>query len=249
MNIGFYLWDSAPRLRNPAWLNTLPANTNRIALSLNPAQIKLLGKSSAPRRRMCDFINSAASMNIAIELLLGEPTWVLPAGRAALVDIVHKLRQIPFAALNLDLERSQLPEADQADWEGNAIDTLVAVKAHSPWPLSLTTHHRELALSDFVQQLHAAGVSEAVAMIYASRAERVLEVARNLLDVASAHLGLRIAIAQSMEPELDVGESSFSLGCAAALSHWGGIAQELDGVPGFGGIYVQSLETFESAAP
>lgn len=253
--IGFYLWNSAPWLRAPSRLATLPAGTTRIALSLNAAQINSLVESLPTRRQLRRFIAKASTRNIAIELLLGEPTWVLPAGRASLLEIVNKLRRLPFAALNLDLERSQLPEADQVDWDSNALDTLAAAKEVSPWPLILTTHHRDLAAQDFIHSLWWNGiVAEAVAMIYTSRAERVIEITRPLLYAAtqaaqfSTHCP-RIAIAQSMEPELDDSESSFSLGQTAALAHWTGIVQELNHEPGFGGIFIQSLETFESAAP
>src|SRR5690606_18869980 len=134
--------------------------------------------------------------------------WVLPAHRQDLLDLLARLRALPFDGLNLDLERSQLPSADQPLWDDAVVETLQAVRAAVPWPLGLTTHYRELQSPAFAQRIAAAGVSELVAMIYVSNPVRATDIARPLLQ---GPVGLRLALAQSMESTLPPEESSYSV--------------------------------------
>jgi len=93
-----------------------------------------------------------------VELLLGEPTWVLPQQRAKLLALIDGLRNLPFDALHLDLERGQLEKQQQSSWSEYLLQTLRAVRSRSPWPIALTTNYRELQQPDFTARVHAAGV-------------------------------------------------------------------------------------------
>ena len=244
--LGWYLWNGQAMLDKPAQLNKLPAGSRRVLLSFTAAQLQALA-TRAGQLQVQRLLTRAHSLGMSVELLLGEPTWVLPARRQALLDLLAPLRALPWDGLNLDLERSQLPADQQPDWDSNAMDTLRAVRAAVPWPLALTTHYRELQATDFAQRAHAAGATELVAMVYVSNPVRAAEIAAALLQQNPA--GLRLAVAQSMERALPPEESSHSAGRAAALQRWRGLAQALAHWPGFSGIVVQSWEEFKEARP
>ena len=243
--LGWFLWNGQAMLDQPALLNTLPAGSQRVLLSFNKAQLQALA-TPAGRQQVQRLLDMAHGQSLRAELLLGEPAWVLPAQRQALLDLLAPLRGLPWDGLNLDLERSQLPASEQPNWDRNAIDTLHAVRAAVPWPLALTTHYRELQAPGFAQRVRAAGATELVAMVYASNPVRAADIAASLLQGAS---GLRLSVAQSMERSLTPEESSHGVGKSAALKRWRALAQTLASQPGFGGIVVQSWEEFKEARP
>ena len=243
--LGWYVWDGQALLDNPSRLRELPQGSDRILISFTAPQLKALTQPAA-HTQIVALIDQAHAAGLRVELLLGEATWVLPAGRQALLDLLAPLRKLPFDGLNLDLERSQLPPGQQKRWGRNAVDTLGSVRAAVDWPLALTTHFRELQEPGFSRQLRQAGVTEVVAMVYVSNIERVATIVRPLLQLPP---GLRLTVAQSIESTLPAQESTFLAGQAQSLRRWRELARSLDTHPGFGGVLVQSLEEFSKARP
>lgn len=244
--LGWFSWSGQALLDRPARLDAMPQDSQRVLLSFTSAQLRALARPPG-RAALRRLLEHAHDRGMAVELVLGEPSWVLPAGREALLALLAPLRHLPFDGLNLDLERSQLDAADQPGWEDGTVATLRAVRAATPWPLALTTHYRELQVPGLAQRLQAAGATEVVAMVYVSRPERAAELARPL--VRQAVPGLRVAVAQSMEDSLTREESSHGVGRAAALQRWRALAQSLSDLPAFAGVVVQAWEDFEGAAP
>ncbi|PIF29015.1 outer membrane protein TolC [Acidovorax sp. 56] len=249
-SLGWYVWDGQAMLQRPEQLRTLPPESRRVLLSFTAKQLAGL-EQPAGRRQLSQFITQAQHRGLTVELLLGEPLWVLPSHRQNLLDQLARIRDLPFHALQLDLERSQLPEADQPQWGDLVVETLRAAHAVAPWPLGLTTHYRELEAPDFAQKVHAAGATELTAMVYVSNPARVVEIVKGLLPLQSLQSpdGLRWSIAQSVERTLSPQESSYPAGKATALQRWKELAQALSQEPGFGGIVVQSWEEFKEARP
>jgi outer membrane protein TolC len=248
--LGWYVWDGQAMLQRPEQLRTLPPESRRVLLSFTAKQLAGLEQSEG-RRQLGQFITQAQRRGLTVELLLGEPLWVLPSHRQNLLDQLARIRDLPFHALQLDLERSQLPDADQPQWGDLVVETLRAAHAVAPWPLGLTTHYRELEYPDFAQKVHAAGATELTAMVYVSNPARVVEIVKGLPPLQSLQNpgGLRWSIAQSMERTLSPQESSHPVGKATALQRWKELAQALSSEPGFGGIVVQSWEEFKEARP
>lgn len=243
--LGWYIWNGQALLENPARLDALPQGSNRALLSFTAPQLRALTQP-VNRKKLAQLLAQARARGLRVELLLGEATWVLPSQRQDLLDLLAPLRALPFDGLHLDLERSQLPPADQPLWGKAVVDTLRAVRAAVDWPLALTTHYRELQTPDFAWHIHAAGVTELVAMVYVSNPVRASEIARPLLQGPP---GLRLAVAQSIERSLPSDESSYLLGQTQALDRWRQLSQALDTLPGFSGIVVQSWEEFKKARP
>ena len=243
--LGWYIWSGQALLHNPARLTTLPQGSERILLSFTAPQLRALTQPTE-RKRLAQLVTRAHARGLRVALLLGEPTWVLSSQRQGLLDLLASLRSLPFDELHLDLERSQLPLAQQPDWDVAVVDTLRALRAAVAWPLALTTHYRELQAPDFAQRIHAAGVTELIAMVYVSDPGRASDIARPLLHGPA---GLRLAVAQSIERTLPPQESSFNTGQAQALRRWHQLSQALAPVPGFSGIVVQSWDEFIKARP
>ena len=243
--LGWYVWHGPARLQTPSQLKALPPGTQRVLVSFTNRQLQALVEP-AGQQRLTQLVAKAKHKGVRVELLLGEPTWVLPAGREQLLNLIKSVRHLPFDALHLDLERSQLPEADQPQWDQGVLETVKAVRDIAPWPVALTTHYRELESPGFAQRLQEAGASELTAMLYVSNTDRVFDIARPLLQGPP---GLKLSIAQSMERALAAEESNFQLGKAAALQRWNALAKQLSALPQFSGVIVQSWEEFKEARP
>ena len=118
-----------------------------------------------------------------------------------------------------------------------------------PWPLVLTTHHRDLDDARFLQALHQAGVGEVVPMVYSQNQQRVKDVTLRLLEQARQAQGLRVGLAQSIERELSPEESSHHKGRQQSQAQWAWLARELSSQPHFSGVIVQSLAEYQKAKP
>jgi hypothetical protein len=245
--MGWYVWDGEALLAQPQRLAQLPAATGRLLVSWRAATLERIERDPGQQAALRELLAQARQRGWQVEWLLGEPTWVHPQQRADLLQWVRRFAHWPFDALHLDLERSQLPEAEQPHWDAWVLDTLHAVRQVAPWPLRLTTHFRELTEARLGARLLAVGVDEVTAMVYVTRSERALELARQALDAAPA--GLRVALAWSIEPELDAQHSHFLRGRAAALAQWQAWHETLVTHPRYAGWVVQSLEHFFDAAP
>ena len=223
---GLYLWSSqrfvaqlaageAPGLL--ARLNSL--QIERVYLALDAAQIKAASEDPSTLRAA---LAAAAIQGVQIELLLGEPTWMLPHAREKLLQLIDELRHFSFAGLHLDLEPSQLDASGGpgAQILPELLATLRVVRERSPWPLSLSLHHRDLAAvvegKPFAEQLQQLDIQPTL-MIYSADTERVAMIAGAALQRWPL---LRARVAVSMEPELDDSASFARLAPAERERRW-----------------------------
>jgi hypothetical protein len=252
---GAYVWDSRrlpmDQPRNDFFWNHLRENgIDRLLVSFDGRQLHAL-RSGKERAHLLRFLETARDRKVRIELLLGEPLWILPSHRQDLLTIIQHMAELPFAALHLDLEPNQLDEAryDETHLLAQLIRTLQAVKRISPWPVGLSIHPRyldddrtELCLGCALTNI---GLDELTLMIYIARPQRVSEIARSIQRRFPA---LRISVAQSVEPILSAAESYAEKG----RSHFGQQMQALsDAMAGgnFNGILIQSFEDYMDMKP
>ncbi len=215
-----YVWQSdqlqAQAETEASFLSDLrAAGIDRLLFSLNREQIERLKEPDA-RKRFADWLQRTRRAGFRLELLLGEPLWLLPRHRVGLMDILITLADLPFTGLHLDIEPHQLtPEqARTVDLRQEWLATVGAAKNLSPWPVGVSVHPRYFkpgkdGWRDFAPALAEIGVSEVILMVYASNPERVRAVAAPIMEQAP---GLRFAVAQSVEPELSPSESHFQVG-------------------------------------
>lgn len=243
----WFVWRAGPWLAAPAErAAALPPATGRVLLGLDAAQLKHLA-TPAGAQAWAALRDALRARGVALELLLGEPGWVRPAGREQLVAMLAPLGALPVEAINLDLERSQLPGVDTATWRRGVLDTMRAVRRVGGWRVALTTHDRELREPRFNADLAAAGVEELVPMIYVSDTGRAAERARRVLRAADPDQ--RVTVAQSVEADLPAASSVHGLGRARALAAWDRLGASLQDASGFAGVAVQSFEWYEESSP
>lgn len=209
---GVYVWDSHalldPARRSEALGELREAGMARLHVGLDAAQV---ADPERTRAQLAALIDEALAHDLQVTLLLGEPTWITPAGRPALLELIERFRGLPFHALHLDLEVEQLgwpvPPQRLHDW----LDTLRAVAERSPWPLEISSHHRWFAPPDEAGpcvpcELQALGIARVSLMIYTRNAARSQGITE---EIAQRWPGLRFRLAQSVERVLPAQESWF----------------------------------------
>ena len=241
--LAWYVWDAQSLVQQPERLKVLPAAPGRLLLSFKAEQLRSLKADDLKPLK-----SAAQQRGMTLELLLGDPSWVTETGRTKLLALLKQVQDLPFDGLNLDLEHSQLPKGamSTAQWQQGALDTLQAVRKAVPWQLALTTHHRDLNDTEFLNKLQQAGVSEVVPMVYTRNAARARQVTEQILEKSS---GLKVGLAQSIERELSAEESSFRQGRKRSVDLWSSLGKELERNPRFSGVFVQSLAEYEKAKP
>ena len=252
---GVYVWDSAALLDpttvpESVWQAFERRGHKRILLSLDGRQIQSLSRS-APRNGLSALIDAASTRGFSVELLLAEPSWMLPAHRDDLLAIIIALKPYAFAALHLDLEPNQI---DAKQWSEAAIldellVTLAAVKQISPWPIGFSVHPRymraETSQGVFGEQLAPLGIDEITLMVYVTNPQRVYEISKPLLEKYPA---TKFSVAQSIEDFLAPEETHAGIGEQEFLGRMDKL-EKLFQVENFSGVLVQAWRYFRYMSP
>jgi hypothetical protein len=251
--LGAYVWRSAvfldPATREQALGAVAFRRISHLLLSFDAGQIGNL-RTGVGRGALLDFLELARRREIRVDLLLGDPAWILPEHRQELVDLVALFGGLPFRGVHLDLEPDQLPDAGARRGElfGELLKTLRIVRERTRRPLSISIHPRYLEagiVPPSGERLEDLGLEEVLVMIYSTREASVRERMGALM---ARHPGLRLGLAQSVEPILPPEESYASSGRRIFL----GRAASLEGAlasPAFGGIFVQSWKDYLEMRP
>lgn len=250
-----YVWDSARLLHQ---FETLPGlfdrlrgkYIDRLLVSYTAAQIDAL-ETSDYVKRWRQLIMTAQRRGFQVELLLGEPLWILPDYRTALLEVIRKLSVLPFHGIHLDLEPNQLMhmEKDEAYLLDQLLASVKAVRETSPLALGLSIHHRYLDPSrpdeGLGKALQTIGVDEVTAMIYNANPDRVARMAAPILHSFPA---LHLSIAQSVEPILSSKESHAARPVGEFRDAMRRLRSELV-YPNFQAIVIQSWADYEKMQP
>lgn len=203
-----YVWNShdliAKKQFQPEFWNLLDRlSIRRLLISLDGDQIH---EAQARPLALHDFLSKARDRDVAVELLLGEPSWIEATQRQDLIHVILSLRGFEFSGLHLDIEPDQiyaqpLTRAQFNDW----VLTLCAAAKASPWPTAVSVHPRYFRDTPYrewrlAQLLHDGGVREVALMIFSSDPQKVAAIARPILADAPE---MRFRIAQSVEPQID----------------------------------------------
>ncbi|MGC9193848.1 MAG: TolC family protein [Syntrophobacteraceae bacterium] len=241
-----YVWDSAPLLNGggsekSAWESFNAFAIDRVLLSLDRQQIQAAATAQGARRLRLS-LETAHRDGLRVDLLLGEPLWILPDHRQDLLDIVKQLKGFAFDGLHLDLEPDSLDtrQYSRKYLLAQLVKTLEAVHDLSPWPLSLSIHPRYFDQKEFKDYLGEAfskiPISEVTLMVYIANPEKV---ARRVAPILEANPKLRFSIALSVEPELSPGESYNSKGWSALKEAIEALKSRLDH-SNFSAVIIQS---------
>ena len=249
--VSVYVWEAAPFLdsntRGGELERLKQEGFPRVLMSFNGQEVRSIREGSL-RASLDGLLNRASELGITVDLLLGDPTWILPEHRLELVRLIQVLSPFPFRGLHLDLEPDSLPDSSgrRAYLAGELIRTLEAVKARTTLPISISAHPRyfEGELGAVVGKgLEGLDLEEVALMIYSTDRDNVV---RRMGGILAAYPGINFSLAQSIEPILSPKESHYSTGRGAL---WGSI-RYYDGffdVPNFKGLLVQDWKDYKGA--
>lgn len=252
--LSVYVWQSDELLASAPsaflWQDLADRHIQRLLLSLDGKQIRAL-RDPSQAARLARFVETARSHRIDIELLLGEPTWILPQHRVELLDILGSVQLGLFSGIHLDLEPNQLDEARLGSEYllRELLLTLIAAKTTSPVPVGLSIHPRYLNMdvygATFGERLQRMRLDEVAIMVYVANPNRVQEIVDPIL---ARHPQLRVSIAQSIEDTLSADESHHRRG-RAELQRTMADLQARFGQENFAGLILQSWSHFRYLTP
>ncbi len=208
---GLYVWRAAEWLtsagteRGERQLTQLrSAGITRLLVSLDAEQLRGAMTHTAP---LVHAVRLTHERGFKVELLLAEPSWILPARRSELLAIIGRLKAVPYDGLHLDLEPAQLDSAPEKAPQllGSLAETLAAVSAASPWPVEVSIHPRDLDVrvgnTPFGQLLQRLRVEPTI-MVYVANPERALQIAAPLLErYPELSFGVALSVERSLGPE------------------------------------------------
>ncbi|GKS69903.1 Outer membrane protein TolC [Nitrosomonas sp. PY1] len=241
-----YVWNFEDLVDRPYfWQQKSIEKIDRFLISLNAKQIL---RFSANPGKLNQFIEKAHRHGSRVELLLGDPSWILPKYRNKLMTIIGSLADIRFDGLHLDIEPDQLEDAlTEKERLIAFVETVRQATAISPWPVGVSMHHRYLhnKLSFdlcIVCKLKQAGIREIAIMYYSINTSAIVKTLR---DAMNKHPSMFFSLAQSLEPVLGPENSYFRQSPAVfneAMQQFNTQLQNHN----FSGIVIQSWQDFES---
>ncbi len=241
-----YVWNFDRLMTQPGlWEKKRIVEIDRFLVSLDEQQISMFAAKPA---RLKKFLTNAHRRGKKVELLLGDPDWILPAQRGKLLQLVKKLSGINFDGLHLDIEPDQLV----ADLSGKArlealIETVRQVSAVSPWSVGISIHPRYLTQAASFGlcvpcELKAKGVNEITVMYYSTNPVNIVAA---LKPVMSQYPDLSFSLAQSLESGLGAENSYVHKPKTIFIQAMQQLQEQLR-APNFTGLVIQSWQDLES---
>lgn len=245
LKVGTYVWQAAPFLNSisqGAEIAKLQQNgIKKILLSFNKDEIKQL-QAAPVQQKLKDLLKKAEANGLEVGLLLGDSAWLLPEHQAELIDLTKEMEKFEFKEIHLDIE----PDAVLANNENGfnlLLDVIEKVRSVTKKELSISIHPRYLTnLSEKDRMtLQKLNLKEIVVMLYSNNAQTVITTMKNIIDKTN---GLNIALAQSVEQNINQGEAYSSLDHTDFINAVQKIEQELNHI-GLKAIYIQSWEDYK----
>lgn len=244
--VAVYVWNFDKLSTQPGlWEKNQTIEIDRFLISLNQQQIAKFAANPVPLKK---FLNEAQRRGKKVELLLGDPDWILPEQREKLLMIVKKLSNINFDGLHLDIEPDQL----ESNMPGKArleelIETVRQVSAVSPWPVGASIHPRYLTKAASFDicvpcELKAKGIKEITVMYYAMNLTNIVTALKSAMN---QYPDLLFSLAQSLELELGP-ENSYVHKPQSIFIHAMKQLQDQLRAPNFTGLVIQSWQDLVS---
>ncbi|QEY60194.1 TolC family protein [Pseudomonas sp. C27(2019)] len=216
-----YIWDTSvllDREQRAEQVESLArAGFNHVYLGFNAAQVSNIESLNL---EITQLIHKLKQSGFTVDLLLGDPQWLLKEQRSDLLQLIDTFSALPFDNLHLDLEVEQLgwpvPESRLHDW----LQTLEAASQRSPWPVTLVSHHRWFAAQQRFANvcvpcaLPGLNIESVTLMLYSTAEQSVITRTAKMLD---AWPELQLYLAQSVETDLPK-ENSWSGSSPAELT-------------------------------
>jgi len=200
-------------------------------------------------------IAAAASHGVRIELLLGDPSWIVPSGYESLTGILHALRAVRFAGLDLDLEPNELTGTPTGTAMRDLAAAMRVYEAASPWPVSIDVNHIYADAAATKQYgyclmcgLQSAGVKHVNLMTYVSDPKTVVA---DVAPILARYPSISFTISQSVEapPMLPVWDSYWSDGFAKFYASMQTLDASLAPRSNYAGLLIESAYYLERMKP
>jgi len=251
-----YEWNAGDAIsrwqRGTLWSLLAAKHVDDLLAGFDDAQIARYS-SAAGSATFNAFVADAARHGVGVELLLGDPSWIAPSGIPSLEAILHRLRAVRFAGLNLDLEPNEVRGRPIRAVLEDLARSMRAYVAYSPWPVTLD-------INDFYAggkaaggycvmcELRDGGLRRVDLMTYVADPPAVERIDR---PIVSAYPSIRFQTAQSVEPPsvIPARDSYWSWGYARFYRAMRRLSVLTGAQPNAGGIVVESLQYLESMKP
>ena len=245
-DFAIYVWNYDKFISHPKiWKHSQAMQINRVLLSLNAEQITSVASNP---QFLNNFINDAHRYGIKVELLLGDPNWILPNERLKLIEIIKQLGGVNFAGLHLDIEPDQLDDklVDKKRLE-ELIETIHLAKIVSPWPVGISVHPRYLENESasalcVICKFQQIGISEIAVMYYSLNIQNIVTALKLAMN---KYPGLKFSLAQSLERDLGP-ENSYA---HKPKQFYKNAMQQLQSqlqASNYGGLIIQSWQDWEA---
>jgi hypothetical protein len=258
LRYGTYAWSIEDVVRRynagTLWALLNAKHVNVVLAGFDDAYIRKC--SSAPgAATMNAMIAKAQRHGVRVVLLLGDPSWIPPSGVSSLEEILHDLRGVKFAGLDLDLEPNELTGVPVVKAFKELVSSMHAYEGASEWPVSIDVNHiyvDDAAVKKYsyclMCGLESAGVKRVNLMTYVSDPKTV---AADVGPILAEYPSVAFTISQSVEPPsvLPVWDSYWSDGFTLFYKDMQRLDAELAPRGNYAGITIESLHYLERIKP
>jgi hypothetical protein len=227
-SMGVYIWNSEALL-DPASQAAELAHLKRYGITdlyvgLNAQQAAV---PTGTKMAIASLMSAARSHGMQVSLLLGDPQWILPKHRPALLALIDVLADLRFKALLLDIEVEQLQTPDMDSRVRLWSQTLNQVQQHSKWPVITVSHWRWFASEEHRPMCqNVQGLQRASLMIYSTN----LDVIRARMATAQEKCpATAFSLSQSVETFLEPQETWANKGSFSGIVNR--LTHHLEGLP------------------
>jgi len=249
VKISAYVWDPSTMLdsenRSSEPDKFASEGFSRMLLSFNKEEVAFL-KTLKGQKALKSLIADCNNRGIEVDLLLGDPSWLLEENRPGLMKLISFMRQFPFEGIHLDIEPDSLPGAakNRKTLAQKLVDTTKEVLNSSSMPVSLSVHPRYLEgeLGQITAEgLAKIGVEYIAVMIYSSNAQNTAD---RMEAIMKSFPTIKFALAQSVERSLSPQESYATKGKTKLKEALGYMNERLHS-PQFEGFIIQSWKEYK----
>lgn len=248
-----YAWRAEPflneRTRGESLEGLKRDGFDRLLLSFSAQEVQAL-RSPDGAGRLRAFLSEARHKGVVVDLLLGDPAWILPASRGGLKGVLRFLAPFPFRAVHLDLEPDMLPNAEEKRGEllTHLLDTLRMARAVAGRPVEVVVHPRYLE-GELGEKMAGAlvemEISDLAVMIYSTNMDAVAE---RFKAICRTHPSLNFSLVQSVEKTLPQSKSHFKAGVGGFEKRMRQLLEKIgaEGLANIAGLVVQAREDYVS---
>ena len=242
-SVGFYSWHGFEtyKLIGDMFFLNLP-KIGHIFLSITGEEIGSIRDIPKEKVRFQNFIQALKSRDISVSLLLADPSWIERENQNKLIQIINTMQDFKFDSIELDIEKSGLPDEKKILWRSGILRLVTEIRRHTQIPIGVTINYKN-STDEMLQELHNAGVALVSIMYYTINQKKIVDYMSQRLK---SNKNIRLNLAQSIESyEVVNHDESYKLyGKKRAMDIWTSIHNSLEQYRNFGSIMIQSLSDY-----